>query len=128
MAIVFCHKERGISVEEENHLVTVGIVKKSKTILVLLASPIAFSFQFSFFIHVGRWREFGRASEGETAQQRGFGGVDCVLVCGGSFLEQGVLLQFNRLSAVFAEHMQSESAGIGGFVLFSPLRDGSPHG
>ena len=39
MAIVFCHKERGISVEEENHLVTVGIVKKSKTILVLLASP-----------------------------------------------------------------------------------------
>ena len=40
MAIVFCHKERGISVEEENHLVTVGIVKKSKTILVLLASPI----------------------------------------------------------------------------------------
>ncbi len=38
MAIVFCHKERGISVEEENHLVTVGIVKKSKTILVLLAS------------------------------------------------------------------------------------------
>ena len=41
MAIVFCHKERGISVEEENHLVTVGIVKKSKTILVLLASPIA---------------------------------------------------------------------------------------
>lgn len=42
MAIVFCHKERGISVEEENHLVTVGIVKKSKTILVLLASPIVF--------------------------------------------------------------------------------------
>ena len=41
MAIVFCHKERGISVEEENHLVTVGIVKKSKTILVLLASPNA---------------------------------------------------------------------------------------
>lgn len=40
MAIVFCHKERGISVEEEKHLVTVGIVKKSKTILVLLASPI----------------------------------------------------------------------------------------
>lgn len=39
MAIVFCHKERGISVEEENHLVTVGIVRKSKTILVLLASP-----------------------------------------------------------------------------------------
>ena len=46
MAIVFCHKERGISVEEENHLVTVGIVKKSKTILVLLASPIAISKMF----------------------------------------------------------------------------------
>ena len=43
MAIVFCHKERGISVEEEKHLVTVGIVKKSKTILVLLASPILLS-------------------------------------------------------------------------------------
>ena len=40
MSIVFCHKERGISVEEEYHLVTVGIVKESKTILVLLASPI----------------------------------------------------------------------------------------
>ena len=45
MAIVFCHKERGISVEEENHLVTVGIVKKSKTILVLLASPIQMQYQ-----------------------------------------------------------------------------------
>ena len=39
MAIVFCHKERGISVEGKNHLVTVGIVKESKTTLVLLAPP-----------------------------------------------------------------------------------------
>ena len=51
MAIVFCHKERGISVEEEKHLVTVGIVKKSKTILVLLASPILKTFGVVRSIH-----------------------------------------------------------------------------
>ena len=61
MAIVFCHKERGISVEEENHLVTVGIVKKSKTILVLLASPIECSLEWNGCVedHGGVSLEYG---------------------------------------------------------------------
>ena len=58
MAIVFCHKERGISVEEENHLVTVGIVKKSKTILVLLASPNG---GISTFTHPRAFHQIGNS-------------------------------------------------------------------